>query len=183
MLCGWTDIPLTPTGQQEAIRAGLALTGAQVERILCSDLRRAQDTALLIAESAGWSRQASFAPPLSPTPALRERHMGQWEGRCLDDLRREHLTHHLISWSAAPPGGESLRDIAKRALLFLAEQPLVPTLVVAHGGTLRAILGLLDGEPLDEIGQTFIANATPVLRDVTGGTWQRLLRRLAGPPG
>ena len=51
-------------------------------------------------------------------------------------------------------------------------------LFVAHGGVIRTLLGLLDGEPLAEIGKTHVANATPLRRVVGDGAWQALFAEL-----
>ena len=52
------------------------------------------------------------------------------------------------------------------------------TLVVSHGGTIRTLLGLLDGLPLEQIGRNGVANATAVVRDLPAGTWTSLQNRL-----
>lgn len=70
----------------------------------------------------------------------------------------------------------ALAEVAARALVFLAGLPLAPTtLVVAHGGLLRSILGLVDGLPADDIGTHKLANATPVWRTLPAGRWADLL--------
>jgi broad specificity phosphatase PhoE len=86
----------------------------------------------------------------------------------------------LESWTLRPPGGESLGDVARRAVIWLAEQPAGgDTLVVAHGGTLRALCGLLDGLEGDARAASWIDNAAPIVREVGPGRWAEIAQRLA----
>lgn len=179
-LSGWQDLPLLPKGQAEACLAGIVLAKESFERVLVSDLLRARQTALGALTAAGFAIQDGCPQGLSWTlcPELRERRLGEWQGRLLDELRAAGASKDLISWEGQPPGGESLRDVALRSLGFLALQPDRPTLVVAHGGTLRVVLGVLDGDERETIGRKVMGNGQIVRREVTGNCWQRVLRSL-----
>ena len=45
---GWTDIDLSPEGEEEAAEAGMKLAGNLIDRVHTSDLIRAQRTAEII---------------------------------------------------------------------------------------------------------------------------------------
>lgn len=109
-------------------------------------------------------------------PTLRERRLGEWDHRSLDALRASGEVEILLRWSSRPPGGESLADMAARALPWLAARPDsdAPRLIVAHGGLIRTILGLVDGVDTEELGRHPVANAQPIERVVTAARWAEL---------
>ena len=80
-----------------------------------------------------------------------------------------------------PPGGESLRDVAHRCATYLDTiDGRGPTLVVAHGGVIRSLLGLLDGwSDSADFGARPIRNAQPLVRELELGSWRQVLERLS----
>ena len=133
---GQTDLGLAESPLAVAERIRPLLPGAYA--LYASPLRRAR----LLAEALG-------CPGVDPR--LMEIHFGEWEGRSFDEIGQAALD----AWSAAPldfapPGGESPRQMATRALDFLAclrEANPPAAVVVAHGGPLRALAGWLLGLP------------------------------------
>lgn len=83
---------------------------------------------------------------------LMEKHFGHWEGKAWDDIARSEID----AWAAdvtgyAPPGGESAQQVMLRVQTFmsdLAHLPQQSIAVVAHGGSIRAMLALIAGIPL-----------------------------------
>lgn len=148
------DIPLNPTGQEQARRAAEYLRAHPIERILASDMRRAWQTAEAAAEIAG--------VPVAPEPRLRERWFGDLIGTSSMDL----------DWRHEPPNGEMLHEfIARTQEGFLAAlDSEASTLVVAHGGSLYVLVYSLGAELLED----HIANATPLLfeREAHSGNWR-----------
>ncbi len=138
-----------------------------------SDLLRARQTAAQIGAALGVS-DASWRA----SPSLRERTLGRWQGASLDALRASGDAELLIAWRGRPPGAESQHDLALRTVGFLADLENVDTLMVAHGGVIRGLLGLLDGLPEEAIGQGRVPNAQPIERDIQDGVWQILFERL-----
>ena len=172
-LSGHVDVELTERGREQARVAGRQLAEQPIERAWSSDLVRAAETARLAL--------AGRDVPLSFTPALRERRLGAWSRRSLDALRASGETRELIAWEGDIPGGESCRDLAGRLLPWFAarasEPHAGPLLVVAHGGVIRILLGLIDGAPVASIGREKVANAQPMHRRVTAATWAALNAR------
>ena len=130
-------------------RAVAALTASWIQngerpptRIISSDLRRASDSARIIA--GAWNI------PLVLDAALREMHFGEWEGRTWDEISRNDGAR-LRSWTddwthIAPPGGESLDAFARRVAGALAR--IRDGIVVSHAGWIRVAASALLDEPL-----------------------------------
>lgn len=133
---GQTDLGLAESADVVAERLRPLLPADYA--LFASPLARAR----LLAEALGTPRL---------DPRLKEIHFGEWEGRSFDDIGQTALD----AWVAepldfAPPGGESPRRMADRALDFLGElRAAAPAaaVVVAHGGPLRALAGELLGLP------------------------------------
>lgn len=109
-----------------------------VQRVLCSHLARAKDLAL------------DLGLPTLVLQGLAEQSFGAWEGVPWSELKGHEpfLANPVL---AAPPGGESFARCASRAVLAFqgALEGEIPTLVLAHGGPLRAILAHFLGLPLE----------------------------------
>lgn len=156
------DEPLSELGLQQAARAAQRLAGEPIRTIVCSDARRAHDTAHAVAAVLR----------IDPTPHedLRERNFGALIGTSSVD----------IDWACEPEGGETLAQFVarkRRAFEAALAQP-APVLVVAHGGSLYALAALL-GVPMD-LG--LLGNAQPLRFSRSGPTWTitPLLRQADG---
>ncbi|MCB9668487.1 MAG: histidine phosphatase family protein [Alphaproteobacteria bacterium] len=164
-LSGQQDVPLTPRGRKEARRARDPLQDVPFARVVVSDLSRALETARLAAPHHA----------LVVHPGLRERTLGEWDGRTHEELEAAGLKDVLLTHDGRPPGGESHADLRERGLRTLAELDApVDTLVVAHGGILRAILSALDGLSAAEATRLRLPNTGIQTRAVVPGTWAAL---------
>ncbi|RQO41089.1 histidine phosphatase family protein [Variovorax sp. KBW07] len=144
--------PLSELGLQQAARAAGLLAGEPIRTIVCSDARRASDTAHAVGAALKLVPQAQAA--------LRERNFGALIG----------TSSANIDWACEPEGGETLAQFVtrKRAALDAAlQQQPGPVLVVAHGGTLYALAALL-GVPIDF---ELLGNAQPLRFERHGPTW------------
>jgi broad specificity phosphatase PhoE len=145
------DVELSPAGQAQAMALAVRLDKVRFERILCSPLVRARETAAII---AGRSPQA---PPVEADPRLREMDYGHWEGLTYAQIEErdpvERLAWELDPAAIACPGGESGDDVARRVTSFLADQLTAherlsgaarlaerPILVVAHSSLNRILV-------------------------------------------
>lgn len=134
---GRLDLPVTPEGQGLWPKVKEDLLGRGIERVLTSDLVRAKVHAL------------DLGLPCLTLPGLAEQAFGAWDGVPWD-ANREAEAFFKDPVRTAPPGGESFLACAERVLLTLqaALEGDQPTLVLAHGGPLRAILAQYAGLPL-----------------------------------
>jgi len=112
--------------------------GVDVERIVTSDLRRARDAAQAIAEE----RRVAFAIDRR----WRELDFGDWDGRAADSVDPDALGRF---WqdpdTSPPPNGERWSSLVARLSDAITTLPAQDTLVVTHGGAIRAALHLLCG--------------------------------------
>ncbi|HHV35854.1 MAG TPA: alpha-ribazole phosphatase [Syntrophomonadaceae bacterium] len=142
---GHTDIELTETGRDQARCLAKRLKTEKVKAVYSSDLKRAFETASILASPHNL--------PVKTTKELREINFGVWEGLTYQEIMEQY--RDLASeWYKYPnkvriPGGETFTDVKERAysaILELARQNDPGTIiVVAHGGTIRAVIcGLLD---------------------------------------
>ena len=156
------DEPLSELGLQQAAQAAELLAGEPIRTIVCSDARRAFDTAHAVAARHGIVPQAQ--------EGLRERHFGALIG----------TSSVHIDWACEPEGGETLAQFVtrKHAALGAALAQPAPVLVVAHGGTLYALAAML-GVPVD---LSVLGNAQPLrfARNGTAWTIHPLLRQADG---
>jgi probable phosphoglycerate mutase len=135
LIQGRADRPLSEIGRQIAQTWRLPEDWAGA-RCFCSPLRRAVETARLLA----------LDPEIEPR--LTEMDWGEWEGHRLADLRRG-LGEAMAQNEAAgldfrPAGGESPREVRERILPLLSELS-GPTIAVTHKGVLRALYSLATG--------------------------------------
>jgi alpha-ribazole phosphatase len=139
-MLGRTDSPATPAGIAACVdqAAGLA-----VDHILSSDLRRASACAAAIArEGLG----------VIGDPRWRELDFGAWDGLApaeIDSGALERFWHDPDT--APPPGGERWSELLVRVGSAIADLPGGPTLVVTHGGAIRASLAILCGFTLPQL--------------------------------
>lgn len=108
---GFSDIPLSERGQEQAESLAKALKSAPLSGVYCSDLIRSKRTAEIIA--------APHKILVKMDVRLRELNQGELEGCSLDDLLADH-PGLLKDWMSAPadvvmPGGESLRSLQGRS--------------------------------------------------------------------
>jgi broad specificity phosphatase PhoE len=139
---GHSDTPLNERGRQQARE--LAATLDPPDRIYSSDLARARETAEILSTRLG--------VPVVLDQRLRERSFGAWEGLTSPEIERRFAAE-LARWRAREGAGaadaEPFEAFAARVGGFLDElldrHPGEEVLVVAHGGTIRAIHALATG--------------------------------------
>ena len=101
ILQGRTQGMLNEKGQEQAENLAKSLDGIQIDAVIASDLKRAVDTAEVIAKRRSL--------PLITTPLLRERDWGSFTGRFIPDLKD-------VQW---PDDVESMDAMMERARLFM----------------------------------------------------------------
>jgi broad specificity phosphatase PhoE len=134
---GFADRPLTELGLAQAERLADRLDETELDAVWSSDLKRARDTAEVVA------RRKSIE--VQTTPELREVDVGSWSG--LTRGQAEALyPEGYARWLRGGEGwedGETYSQLGERViraiLAIAAAHEGGRVLVVAHGGTIRAI--------------------------------------------
>ena len=153
---GSKDEKLSAAGRLDATAARGPLRAAMddsVQLVISSDLRRARETAEILAA-------AIDVRLLVQDPRLRERDMGEWTGRTpreVDVLWPGLLKAWMAGEIDGPPGGEKDGEVAERVRESLSEHTVTQpgsVLVVTHGGVLRSLRreAGLESRPVPHLG-------------------------------
>lgn len=133
---GWRDDQPSAEAERRWPAVKAAIAGLGVARVLSSDLARARIPA------------ADLGLPHDELRALREQSFGRWEGLPWGD-NPDAAMIYADPVKAVPPGGEAFANCAARAIAaVVAALDDRPTLILAHAGSLRAILAAWIGLPI-----------------------------------
>lgn len=163
---GVTDTPLDPGFDPRPWRETLTAQGPW-DHSATSPLRRARETARLLFPEC--------APEI--VPGLREQDWGAWTGLTVAGLRRDHPglieAQEARGWDFTPPGGESRREVLKRALTAVEETARdrggERILMVTHLGVIKIILNHLLGSPFLPDASADVAKRALHLLSLDGG--------------
>jgi alpha-ribazole phosphatase len=147
--CGHSDPCLNERGRNQSAALLSRLQGENIGAVYTSDLRRAQQTAVVLSTAK--------AVPLHILPGLREIHFGSWEGLRWSEVEakdREFAERWLLEYPSLPtPGGEAIGEFEERVLATLG--PLLrieqrPIAIVSHAGVMRVAMRRLGGFAEDQ---------------------------------
>lgn len=132
---GRLDAPLSAEGLRQAAAMGRRLSGRDFDKVLCSPMLRARQTA----------GELPFEAEIRPE--LCEVDFGQWEGRTFEEISRD-WPDAARDWTKAGadfvfPGGEKVSAFLERVGRIsreIAAGRNGACLVVAHGGVIRAFI-------------------------------------------
>jgi probable phosphoglycerate mutase len=137
---GWADPGLNDDGRAQARALADRLRDVPFDAVYSSDLRRAHETAVIVAEP--------HDVPVIADPGLREIDVGSWSGltRAEIEERFPGAEHH---------DGETREEHLGRVVAAVERIARAHTgeriLVVSHGGSLRALRRHCIGEPVHPI--------------------------------
>ena len=157
---GHSDVGLSEKGKQQASMIAGRLANVRIDAAYSSDLVRCQDTAKVILERHNI--------PLQTTPELRERFYGVFEG--LTMAERQTRFPELFAASVindldfAPTDGESPRETLRRMTPVMdgirKKHANETTLIVGHGGSLRAAIIALMALPAESTWSFVMGNCS-----------------------
>jgi 2,3-bisphosphoglycerate-dependent phosphoglycerate mutase len=130
VLAGWSNVPLTETGQDQARALRPLLTAQTFTSAWSSDLDRTMTTASLAYGAVPTDRR------------LRELHFGELEGRAWAKVEAHHMSALLAFEGFVAPGGESLVDLRTRVMAFVTDLGPGRHLLFTHG----VVIALLSRE-------------------------------------
>ena len=150
---GHSDIPLSPLGEEQALRLGKRFASHHLTGIFTSGLLRSRQTAEKIASGNGHGVQPVIEPNLA------EMHLGDWEGLTPDEVDvKFNAAYH--QWRTSPssviiPGAEPVdqfrlraRQALEKILSGCGEGEYV---IVSHGGIIATLLADLVGADYDAV--------------------------------
>jgi probable phosphoglycerate mutase len=140
ILQGWIDVPLNETGRRQASELAESLADAGFSQIVSSPLRRASETAEIIAEV--WRM-----PPPTLHEGLKERYFGLIQGKPKSELSISHPGLHQEIMRRNPAAhfdeGETLDHFADRVLDAVVDighrHPGSRILAITHGWVMDVI--------------------------------------------
>ncbi len=177
---GWTDVELSPKGEDEAAAAGKELADLSFDVVHTSALVRAQHTAEIVM----LHNRASGDIPTRYDERLNERHYGDLQGLNKAETAEIHGVEQVHIWRRSfdvpPPGGESLEMTAERTIPYFVEE-IIPdleggknVLVAAHGNSLRSIVMHIEKISPDDITSLEIPSGVPMHYTFDSGEIRRV---------
>jgi probable phosphoglycerate mutase len=161
-------VGLTERGRAEIAAVAEHLAGEPIAAIYSSPLQRTRESAEIVA--------ARLQLPIEFRDDVIELDFGEWTGSTFDSIRADPRweawrTQRSI---AAIPGGESMRQVQRRAVDALLDinqrHPHQTVVVVSHGDVIRSALLFALGMPLDSYNSIEISQGgVSTLRIDAGG--------------
>ena len=172
---GHADPPLNELGRRQSAELAEALAGETIARVYTSPLRRASETAEIVARR--------LAVDVEPLEQLREIDVGAWSGLTRDEVAVRFPEQYARWLERSPHGfedGETYAELAARvvpAVSRLAERHGSETiLVVTHGGPSRVLQARAAGIDYAEARrrETVLANCAVCRFAVEDGDIRRI---------
>ena len=167
--CGWSDTPLSELGHAQAKAAGVHLKDIPFDRIYCSDLPRARQTA------------ADALPGCEPvySPLLREVSVGTLAGRLMADCAAEYGEAYYEAnrkQDFSPFGGETQQQMCQRLKRFFTEELEQITdcervAVFGHEGTVHQMMNHAVGHEI-LLEHLQVDNASVTVFSYENGVWK-----------
>lgn len=143
---GRADQPLNEAGRGQARELAELLRDESVSAVYTSPLRRARETAEILAKDFGLRPQ--------PLDALLEIDVGAWEGLTIDEVRAAYPGRADEDWRSGWDEGETYDELSRRVLPALVELGTKHegghVLAVTHAGPLRAVIAASMGLSYDD---------------------------------
>jgi ribonuclease H / adenosylcobalamin/alpha-ribazole phosphatase len=145
---GHADPPLNEAGREQARELATRLAGEPLSAVFTSPLRRARETAEVVAAERGLHAL--------PEPGLLEIDVGSWSGLTRTEVE-QRFPDGYRRWLDLASGwddGETYEVLAERVVRTLlriaAAHDGEPVLLVTHSGPIRAAVAAADGIPYAE---------------------------------
>ncbi len=143
---GWSDLVLIPEGREQVRESALWIKdNLQIKRIVCSDIKRAVESAEIVSSIIGI--------PIEKNSSLREQNKGLLNGMPKEEacLKYSWFKNNEVTVDTVYPEGESLRNLYERVSSYLDKILEYPddTLIVTHRGVINMIYYILNNKEID----------------------------------
>jgi len=169
---GRTDLPLNETGIRQAEKLAEYFADKGITRFYCSPLRRAVQTAEIVASKVGST--------VVKIGALQEINYGAWEGLSEEQIKSRY-PDVFPAWRTDPaevciPEGETFNEVLERALpafndILARANDEGDTVVVAHKSVNRALICAVLGISVNRYRSLGQDNACINTVQVKGDNW------------
>jgi probable phosphoglycerate mutase len=136
IITGQNNSQLTPRGKKQALSLAEKLKKTTLDRIYCSDLDRARQTAQIIKDKLSLNIQ------LTAVKELRELDYGVNSGKKKKEVRK-HCRKYKQDIDYVFPEGESFQQLQNRVVRYIEElkqeKDCQRILLVSHAGVIRAV--------------------------------------------
>lgn len=173
---GQRDTELNEKGLEQAAKLGGRLAGHKFDAVLTSPLARARKTAEIASSKCETGE-------FNEIPAFTEINHGDWEGMLSTEVA-EKWPEILRRWHTAPEtvkmpgeGGESLEDIARRAVPAIeaaAKKYKGDVLIASHDAVIKVLLCYWLGAPLSSFFKFQIPNCSITIVEMKDGCAPRM---------
>jgi broad specificity phosphatase PhoE len=138
---GHADTPLNEAGRRQAVELADALRDEGLTAVYTSPLRRAAETAHIVAQRLGLAA--------AELEALREIDVGDWQGLTVDEVKARFHEGLDAAWRSGWQNGETHDELSARVLPALIDLERTHAggrvLGVTHAGPIRAALAAATG--------------------------------------
>ena len=171
---GHADPRLSEFGREQARELAEELRDVRLDAVYASDLRRASETAEVVARTKGLA--------VVTDPSLREIDVGEWSGLTTDEIKARfpagwrRQSHGGDGWEQGESHAAMSDRIVAAASRIAAVHPRGQILCILHGGVIRALLAHAAEMPLDDYRRTQRgpANGTVSRIAVEDGAFRRI---------
>jgi broad specificity phosphatase PhoE len=172
---GRADPPLNELGRRQSVKLAEALAGETIARVYTSPLRRASETAAIVAGRLGLE--------VEPVEPLAEIDVGAWSGLTREEVAARFPDEYARWLERSPHGfenGETYEQLAARVVPAIHEvakrHPSETLLVVTHGGPSRVMQAYAAGIDYAEARrrETVLANCAVCRFAVENGDIRRI---------
>jgi len=163
----YLEDPLTDKGKEQAKNLKEVLKKYVIDEIICSDEKRAIETAKIINNELDLE--------VDKIPLIREKSSGDFSKKLVSEVDWSIVTGDFLNKKI--PGGESVLDVIKRSLDFIKvlnnKKRGKNILVVSHGTFLRILYSIMfNKSPKDLLLNCEFPNAMPIIVSMDdGGKW------------
>jgi alpha-ribazole phosphatase len=179
---GQMDLELSQAGKTQAEKWRDILKPVNFSQIWSSDLKRAVETADIIADRR--------RPIIRKALELREINMGEWDGMPMADIREQFPE----CWEARgndfaefrPPGAETFIELQHRVMTFIQSITFHSTgniLIITHAGVIRVLLCHVLRKPLSHLFQLHLDyGGLTLIKEINGRLQVMKINQLPDTP-